>query len=810
MKSQAGLPDYLKKACNGAPLPRQTVICGKTRFTVITPSLIRIEQGCFTDLATETVLCRDFCPCDVHLCQISKDQLQIETETLLIRCDASLPLEQGLTIRRKEKPYFLWHFGEKPLRNLGGTASTLDEVNGACELEDGLCSLDGFALLEDGKTPLLDGEGWFCPRTEETDVYFFGYGHDYTACIQDYYRLTGAPGMLPAFALGNWWSRYHAYTDQEYLALMDAFRAHDIPLSVGIVDMDWHLTKEDGRTYTEGWTGYTWNERLFPDYRGFIKELHKRGLRTALNLHPALGVRSFEKQYQEMCIAMGRDPKEGKPVRFNCLDPNFLKAYFEVLHFPYEEDGVDFWWMDWQSGSDYRSIAGEDYLNNGLDAIPPLRMLNRMHYLASERKGERGMIFSRYSGYGSQRYPIGFSGDSYITWKSLDFQPYFTATAANVGYGWWSHDIGGHMGGYRDDELAVRWIQLGVFSPIFRLHSTDSPFLGREPWNYNRRAEEIISDLMRLRHRLFPYLYTMNRRASRDLLPLVRPMYHLYPESTQAYEVPNEYAFGSELIVSPITEKADSSELGHTRVWLPEGVWTDMMTGYLYHGGILTDVYRPLEKMPVFMKAGAIVPLQVLQPHDNTLGGAEHMEVLIAPGASNTFTLYEDDGRVRDPMDGDLCETCFSLEWWNDQAIFTAAPAQGKQDLLPIRTWTLRFRGFHQGCTVYHNERPVPADYDEKTRTVSFTLEKIRPESGFQVSICRNGGLIHDNSDWRERIIDALMRAQTPLSQKEMLLKKADEAMRIRKNGEALADCRFAVHEAPSLAKYMKELISQV
>ena len=132
-----------------------------------------------------------------------------------------------------------------------------------------------------------------------------------------------------------------------------------------------------------------------------------------------------------------------------------IRDSFKYLHHPNERNGVDFWWIDWQQGS-----------NSKIEGLDPLWMLNHYHYLDNKRNGKRGLILSRYAGIGSHRYPIGFSGDSVISWDSLDFQPYFTANASNVGYGWWSHDIGGHMNGIKDDELATRWVQFGVFSPI--------------------------------------------------------------------------------------------------------------------------------------------------------------------------------------------------------------------------------------------------------------------------------------------------------------------------------------------------------
>ena len=183
-------------------------------------------------------------------------------------------------------------------------------------------------------------------------------------------------------------------------------------------------------------------------------------------------------------------------------DPEEIKKLMEavfrnVLH-PMEKEGVDFWWLDWQQGT-VTKVPGLD----------PLWMLNHYHYLDNARDGKRPLTFSRYAGPGSHRYPVGFSGDSIVTWESLNFQPYFTSTASNIGYGWWSHDIGGHMFGYRDNELALRWVQLGVFSPINRLHSSKNEFMGKEPWQFPMEIGEVMKEFLRLRHQMLPYLYTI-------------------------------------------------------------------------------------------------------------------------------------------------------------------------------------------------------------------------------------------------------------------------------------------------------------
>ena len=405
-----------------------------------------------------------------------------------------------------------------------------------------MISRDGFSVLDDSHSLLLREDGWVEPRTEEeVDIYFFGYGHQYEKCLQDFYRLTGNTPLLPRYALGNWWSRYHRYTEEEYKELMLRFKREQIPFSVAVIDMDWHLVDIDPK-YGSGWTGYTWNRELFPDPAEFMDWLHRENLRVTLNVHPADGVRPHEEAYREMAEALGRDWENEEFIDFDITDQKFLDDCFRYLYHPQEEQGVDFWWIDWQQG-----------VQTKVPGLDPLWMLNHYHYLDSARDGKRGMTFSRYAGIGSHRYPVGFSGDTIITWESLDFQPYFTANASNAGYGWWSHDIGGHMRGYRDDELSVRWLQFGVFSPNNRLHSTNSPFNGKEPWNYNIAACEVMKRYLRLRHALIPYLYTNELRrllrgtaaGASDVLPGA--------ERQEAYEVPNEYYFGTEMIVCPIT-----------------------------------------------------------------------------------------------------------------------------------------------------------------------------------------------------------------------------------------------------------------
>ncbi len=170
-----------------------------------------------------------------------------------------------------------------------------------------------------------------------------------------------------------------------------------------------------------------------------------------------------------MARAMGIDPATKQYVKFDIVNPRFAENYFKILHHPLEQQGIDFFWLDWQQEG-----------TTGLAGLNPTFWLNYVHSTDMERRGKRPLIYHRWGGLGNHRYQIGFSGDTISTWESLTFQPYFTATAANVGYGYWSHDIGGHMPGKVDPEMYTRWVQFGAFSPD-PAHALDQESRSRAP-----------------------------------------------------------------------------------------------------------------------------------------------------------------------------------------------------------------------------------------------------------------------------------------------------------------------------------------
>jgi alpha-glucosidase (family GH31 glycosyl hydrolase) len=724
------------------------------RITILTDGLVRLEwstSGEFEDRASQAVVDRAFGPAEFDVTE-TDDRLTVHTTRLQLVYDKRPFTTEGLTVAAKggyRSDLSVWRFG-LPTANLGGTARTLDDSDGAVPLEPGVLSREGVTVYDDSCTVLLTDDGWIAPRRPDTvDLYVFAYGHDYRGALRALYHLTGPQPLLPRFALGTWWSRYHRYSADGYLALMDRFAAADIPLSVAVLDMDWHLVDIDPR-YGSGWTGYTWNRELFPDPKEFLAALHDRGLATTLNVHPAEGVHAHEEAYPDIAERLGVDPETELPIDFDPADPAFLEAYLEELHHPREAEGVDFWWLDWQQGGVTR-IPGLD----------PLWLLNHFHFLDSGRNGRRGMTFSRYAGVGSHRYPVGFSGDTVISWASLDFQPSFTATASNVGYGWWSHDVGGHYFGVKDDELMVRWTQLGVFSPITRLHSSESPFNSREPWRFGERAERIVTRFLRLRHRLVPYLHTMNRRAHRDGAPLVSPMYYDHPDDEAAYAVPNQFVFGDRLLVAPITAPADPETLhGAVRAWLPEGRWTDVFTGLVYRGGTTITLHRDLESIPVLAPAGAVLPLVADGPAAWGTPTPDALELRVFAGADGEFVLAEEQDDDR------WAETRFTFA----DGEVRIHPVTGEVDAVPpMRAYDVVLCGFAgvtgaevDDSTVETRPGPVPG-------SVTVRLPSVAAGDG---AVLRLAGDLTPagNADVPERLFALLDRAQCPLATKEAVL----------------------------------------
>lgn len=742
------------------------------RITVLTSRLFRLEyseEDFFLDRPTRMVVNRRF-PVPEFTVTERADLLEIETEHLILQYDKK-PFSAALSIAVKgmrRHKVTKWHYGMTQLisvgvsTNLGGAVETLDTVDGATELEPGLVDRHGFTVVDDSGSMVMDENGRYVPaeHPERTDLYFFGYLTDQKALLYDYHVLSGPTPMVPRWALGNWWSRYYPYSEQSYEELMENFEKREVPIAVSVIDMDWHITNPPAR-FGNGWTGYTWNRELFPNPKRFLKWLHDRNLHTTLNIHPGDGIRAFEKCYPAAAKAMGIDPKSARAVDFDVSDPKYWEMWFKTCLHPLEDEGVDFWWIDWQQ---------KDGTNK--DGYDVLFLLNHYLYEDSKRRGGYGMILSRYAGLGSHRYPFGFSGDTAMTWASLKFQPYFTAMGANVGYGYWSHDIGGHMYGEWDDDMQMRWAEYGLFSPTYRPHSTKDVFLLKEPWNFPANVEKLLCDIMRLRHALVPYIYTMAYRDHVEGRALCEPLYFEYPDLvlTPAPDYDNEYFFGSELLVCPITEKLDPDTLtGRVKARIPEGEWFDFFNGRHYKGFKALYLYRDQEHIPVLAKAGAIVPMA----DDGFVNGTplpKQLKLRTFAGADGHFRLVEDDGKLENTK---RAFTEFEFKWGKN-AVLTKRPVEGAKSVLPgKRSYVLSLTGVKKPASVtarLNGEElgKLSWTYDESTFTLNVTAVPSGHADTLEIRVKTDGTV--PESDYRAEIMARVGRYQVTIAEKKAIV----------------------------------------
>ena len=639
---------------------KAVVTSGNARFTVLTPQLIRMEwsaDGQFEDRATLTFVNRET-PVPEFKVRESKSKLTITTPALTLTY-----LKNGKFSDKNLKAVFtlngrevVWTPGMENPQNLLGTTRTLDGADGSKlkePMEQGILSRAGWSLIDDSQRHVLtpDGSEWkewveARPEGDRQDLYLFAYGHDYKQALADYALVAGRAPMPPKYTLGYWWSRYWQYSDNEFVDLVNKLKSMDVPIDVLIVDMDWHETwglrksnsPKDEYGQRIGWTGYTWQKELFPSPANFLKWTENEELKVALNLHPASGIQPYEAVYDDFTKEYGWSEK-GKSVPFKIDERKWADAYFKTVLEPMERNGVDFWWLDWQQWKESKYTPG---LSNTF-------WLNHTFFNHAERQnpGLRPFIYHRWGGLGSHRYPLAFSGDTYATWPMLAYLPYFTATASNVNYGWWGHDIGGHMfhktQKATDPELYTRWLQYGVFTPIFKTHSTKDPRIERCIWCFPDHMF-LMRDAIRLRYTLAPYIYNAARENYDTGVGMCRPMYYDYPESDKAYETPEQFMFGNDILATTITQPVDSiTGLAPRTIWFPEGAWFDCATGSMYEGGRTEELHYTLAENPHYAKAGSIIPMNPATVK-NLQQPCDTLVLTFIPGGDGQLRHYEDDG----------------------------------------------------------------------------------------------------------------------------------------------------------------------
>ncbi len=828
--------------------PKAEVIAGHARFTILTPQLIRMEwaaDGKFEDHASFVFLNRRL-PIPQFTVSRAGGVLSLRTAALQLRyapqesANGKFTAENlAVTLILNGKPV-IWHPGMPDTGNLQGTTRTLDGALGSKTKEPigpGLVSRDGWVMVDDSTRPLFDssdfrflhGEDspwpWVLLRTpgDRQDWYFFGYGHDYKQALADFIKVAGPIPLPPRFAFGAWWSRYWAYADQELDDLVRGFHQDDVPLDVLVIDMEWHKTfgqgwfspEKDQSGHTKGWTGYSWNRLLFPYPEPFLQNLHKEGLKVTLNLHPASGVQPWEDAYPAMARAMGIDPATQKYVPFDITNKKFATNYLDILHHPLEKQGVDFWWLDWQQEP-----------NTQTPGVSPTWWLNYVHFTDQAREGKRPLLFHRWGGLGNHRYEIGFSGDTISVWESLAFQPWFTATAANVGYAYWSHDIGGHMPGVVDPELYTRWIQFGIFSPILRTHTTKNPDAERRIWAYPEPYSDLMRDLYHQRYAMLPYIYTEARRTYDTGLAFLHPLYYEWPEAAEAYSNKNEYMFGEEMMVDPVVAPGDKvTGLVEQSVWIPPGEWIEAETGKHFHGPANVKRNFSISQVPVYVRAGAIVPMAppMLYSSQKPLDPLLVKVFPPAEGETSHYTLYQDAGDTREYQQGEAAWTTFTATNKSAELTVNIAPAQGTYPgMLSSRRYTLLLPGDWppESVTVngkvltYTSEASSPGwRFEGNTLTTVITLPAFPLTESVTVEVRRASELIARRAelDGFAGRMTRLREAYNALNQLWPLGWSPDVLIDAMQTGDRLSyDPRLAAEQVPRLNAMLSQVADSI
>ena len=676
--------------------PSSNVFRGKTyRISILSDVLIRFEYsetGSFNDYPTFFASNRSFGKPKITV-EEDNNVLIIKNNIFVLEYNKEKPFigsklmpDQNLkvTIAGTEKA---WYFNHPEVKNFKGTAYSLDNTKGYIDYEKGLFSLDGFTTFDDSRTPILDAHGnVLSPNYKNIDTYLFIYNNDFGIGLRDYFNLTSLPPLIPRYALGVWWNKNEAYGEQDIQNLVYNFKKYDLPMSVLLLN-ECNRTKNNYSPIS-----FSLDKTKLPNPRGLSEFLHKNKIYLGSNIKTEGLISVEEESYNTFQQYYNKD--QNKNIPLNVYDPKLVDSYLKGIINPFLDKGIDFLWID---------------DNNKENTLRSFTMNYFLYKNFNLNKAKRNFIISRNFGICPHKYSALYSGETLISWKTLKLLPFFNSTAANIGVSWWSHDIGGYKGGTEDAELFMRYVQLGVYSPILRLSSDTGKYYKREPWKWDAKTYKIVHDYLKIRHRLIPYIYSEAKKYSSFGSPLIQPLYYKYPETYDEPLYKNEFYYGSELFVCPITTPKDEimNRVVH-RIFIPNGVWYDFKTGKKFTGGNRYVTFYKDEDYPVYAKTGAIIPLAKLDPQNiNDTSSPKTLEIQIFPGRSNTYKMYEDDGISSMYKEGYSFTTEINYYYKENDFSVSIEPLEGKLGIIPEkRNYIIRFRNtkFTEGVQVFQDE----------------------------------------------------------------------------------------------------------
>lgn len=690
---------------NAMPNPKSVIKGEKYRITILTERLIRLEyneNGVFENRATEQIFNRNLSLPKYEVMEDAR-MITVVTDYFKLYYIKEAPFKgtrvnpaSNLKVELLEnldptKPNKYWYYGMHEIRNYGAPDFELIE-NNKVKLKKSLYSLDGFVTIDDSKSMVIEEDGTMLDRDNSSvDIYLFVYLKDFSKCLEDYYKITGFTPLIPRYALGNWWSRNYKYGDSKLEDLVARFKENQVPVSSILLNHDWHLMSENKKL---GNSGFTFNLNIFREPKKMVEFLHNNNIKVGLTIDPSNGLGDIDPVFRETTKYL--QPNKDNIIPFNVLDARFIDVYLKFYIHPLDNLGVDFYFIDYADKNNLKKLS----------ILKHYQYYDMMRYAA-----RRPLIYGYNSGLVPHRYSILYSGKSIVSWDTLKTIPLFNINSSNNGVTWWSHDIGGFYKGVEDNELYIRFVQLGTFSPIMKLCSEKGKYYKREPWRWGIKTFDITRNYLQLRHRLIPYIYSEAYKLSRYGTPLLQPLYYKHP---QMYDDPlyhNEYYFGSELFISPILNSKDyvMDRVIH-KFFIPDGVWYDFITGKKFPGNRKYVSFFRDQDYPVFVKMGAIIPMAAGEDVFDTKP-PKNMEIQIFPGQSNTFLMYEDDGETNLYLKNNYVLTSIDYNYMPNNYTVIVRVLEGKGNIIPDkRNYKFVFRNTKKAedVTIYKDYEQVP------------------------------------------------------------------------------------------------------
>ncbi|MFN8095032.1 MAG: glycoside hydrolase family 31 protein [Vicinamibacteria bacterium] len=601
---------------------------------------------------------------------------------------------------------------------------------------------------QDAKSPFE--MRWLPPRAAKPPIslwagaaegvdYVFVNGGSLAGAVAGYRELTGRASLPPKWALGYWQSRERYKTGDELVATVKEFRARRFPLDA--IVQDWQYWPEGGT----GWGSHEFDKTRFPDPKGTFDAVHALGARAMISVWSKFytGNRNFDQLkaagflYPRNLELQWKDWLGNVFTHYDAFSPAARAMYWRQMNEQIFSKGVDAWWLDATEPDFVDDQKPEDLAlrMNPTAAGPGVRVMNAFPLVTVQGVYEgqrqaapdkRVTILTRSAWAGSQRYGAAvWSGDITAKWGVLKAQIPAGLSYSLSGMPWWATDIGAFntddQGGNASEayrELYTRWFQFGTFSPLFRSHGSNTP---REPWFFGAPDHKAWKTLVRfanLRYRLLPYNYTLAARVTREHDTILRPLVLDFPGDPKARDVKDQYLFGPAFLVSPVTEPGATSR----SVYLPAGDWYDFWTGERVAGGRTIDAAAPYEKMPLFVRAGSIVPFG---PELQWTGEkpADPVRLVVYTGRDGSFTLHEDDGETNAHETGAF--STIPLSWSEAKRTLTIGARSGEFAGMPkARTFEVVFASAARKAG---DDAPPAADKVVRYDGAAVSVEAPRP-----------------------------------------------------------------------------------